>query len=109
MNEAPLADVRELHDLRIRMKNAGLTSLWDISIWNDKVWLDWMKPDFPSNIENTWLNLRARFKGKAPIHKKKHDQRGWGTYTGSYFVALGYKMLRAIPYAPPCPAIWKGL
>jgi ribonuclease HI len=109
MNEAPLADVCELHDLHIWMKNAGLASLWDISICNDKVWLDWMKPKLSSNLENAWLNLRARLKGKAPIHEKKHDQRGWGKYTVSYSVALGYKMLRAIPYAPPCPAIWKGL
>jgi hypothetical protein len=93
MNEAPLVDVHELHDLCIWMKNVGLVSLWDISIWNDKVWLDWMKPDLLSNLENAWLNLRARLKGKAPIHEKKHDQRGWGMYTGSYSVALGYKML----------------
>jgi hypothetical protein len=91
------------------MKNVGLVSLWDISNWKDKVWLEWMKLDLPSDLENTWLELWSRLKGKAPTHEEKHDQRCWVPHSGSYSVAQGYKMLRAIPYAPPCPALWKGL
>jgi hypothetical protein len=78
MNEDPLADVQELQELRLWMKNAGLAFLWDISVWKENVWLEWRKPNLPSNLENAWLNLCAKLKGKAPAHEKKIDQRGLG-------------------------------
>jgi hypothetical protein len=110
MNKARLANVHELQDLRrLWMKNAGLVSLWDISIWKENIWLERRKPNLPSNLENSWLELRAKLKDKAPMHEKKNDQRSWGPHSGVYSVAHSYKLLRAIPYAPPCPALWKGL
>ena len=76
MNEAPLTDAHELQDLRLSMKNVGLVSLWDISVWKENIWLEWRKPNLSNNLENAWLKLCAKLKGKAPAHEKENDQRG---------------------------------
>ena len=109
MNDDPLAEDQELRDLSRWMKNAGLVSLWDISNWKDKEWVDWKKPELPIDLASAWQKFRLRLKGKAPTHEEKHDQRGWGSKTGAYTVEQGYKKLREVPHVPPCPAMWKGL
>jgi hypothetical protein len=50
MNEAPLTDVHELQELCLWMKNAGLVSLWDISVWKENDWLEWRKLNLSNNM-----------------------------------------------------------
>jgi len=109
MNDVPLAEDQELRDLSRWMKNTGLVTLWDISIWKDKEWVDWKKPELPIDLVSAWQKIRFRLKGKAPTHEEKHDQRGWGSKTGAYTIEQGYKKLREVPHVPPCPVMWKGL
>ena len=43
---------------------------------------------------------------KAPLAKRLKDVRGWGSKSGNYTVAEGYKSIKAIPHVPRNPAIW---
>jgi len=37
------------------------------------------------------------------------DCRGWGSQVGVYSVAAGYRVLKAIPFVPPNPDVWKSI
>ena len=73
LGDQPLNHMEELVNIRVWLQASNMKILWDISNWKDKVWLEWMKLDLPSDLENTWLELCSRLKGKAPTHEEKHD------------------------------------
>jgi len=45
--------------------------------------------------------------GKSPVAKHLNDVRGWGSKSGHYSVAEGYRIIKAIPHVPRNPAVWK--
>jgi hypothetical protein len=55
------------------------------------------------------LLLLSELQGKSPIAALTKDSRGWGTQSGNYIVAQGYKQFKAIPNAPPNHVLWKGI
>ena len=109
MDNPPLAEITSLQALRNWMSNAGLTTLWDISCWNDSNWHSWKQLQVHLELQRNCEDLFVLLKGMAPIHVRRADKLGWGPLSGSYTMSLGYKKLQEQPYVPPNPATWKGL
>jgi len=39
--------------------------------------------------------------GKSPLKASSKDKRGWGSLSGSYSAAEGYKSMMVVPSIPP--------
>ena len=89
------------------MQHQNLLTLWDISTWSDnaeKSWDNWDLGEIPKNLEGEANSLRMLLQGKTPLKAASKDKRGWGSTSGSYSIAKGYKSIQEIPNAPQDPA-----
>ena len=109
LGEAPLGQHRELDNIKLWLIDKGATSLWDISIWNNNSWIGWDLGDPPPELKTEADTLSQFLQGKSPLKADSRDKRGWGPSSGIYTASEGYKLIKAIPYAVPNPAIWNFL
>ena len=90
----------------------GKITLADISLWREDGtggWMDWTLPDCPQHLLNDQLRFLSLLHGKAPVALNLQDRRGWGSQSGIYTVAEGYRALKAIPNVPTNPEVWKSI
>ena len=62
--------------------------------------------DLPDLLEGETRCLIDLLQGKAPLKSQEKYKRGWGFTSGSYSVAEGYRLIKAIPKVPPDPSQW---
>ena len=92
------------------MQHKNLLTLWDISTWSDdvkKIWDNWDLGELPKNLEGEANTLRKLLQGKTPLKAVSKDKRGWGSTSGSYSAAEGYKSIQEIPNIPQDLDQWK--
>ena len=95
--------------IRRFLTNLGISKLMDISKWHPEgrnKWIGWDIPECPPNLEEEKVRLLHFLNGKAPLAKRLKDVRGWGSKSGQYSVADGYKSIKAVPNVPRNPTIW---
>lgn len=109
LGEAPLGHRRELNNIKLWLMEKGVTSLWDLSYWEDNNWAGWDLGDYPPELEEEAGLLVHFLQGKSPIKEGSKDRRGWGCNSGNYSASEGYRALQAIPYAAPNPIVWNFL
>jgi ribonuclease HI/exonuclease III len=112
MGEPPLEQHQELQDLKNWMDSQHLTTLSDISVWEEErphLWHGWEAPNRPVNLQRQWETLKNLLQGKAPLKRAGKDELGWGRKAQMYSTAEGYNTLSAIPTALPNPALWKAV
>ena len=107
LGETTLGSCSEIDNIKLWLLAKGATSLWDLSAWDDNLWLSWDLGDPPPDLHNEAEILTTLLQGKAPIKEDLKDRRGWGNMSGKYSTYEGYKLTQAIPTAAPNPAIWK--
>eukprot|EP00253_Pinus_taeda_P013228 PITA_13228 len=96
MNSNPRNLLQELRPLQDWMEERKITTLYDISSWNQNRWLDWKDLHLPQDLKDLWLNLKSSLSGSAPTNKEKDDRYIWDTCGGSFSVKEGYKSLQNI-------------
>lgn len=109
MNKDPVESRASINTLRSWMDRQGLRTLWDISLWNNDTWAGWKRIDVPEQLAIQWATLLECLHGMAPTHRRKRDQKGWGSSVSGYTVSLGYIKLNERPYVPPNPDPWRGV
>eukprot|EP00253_Pinus_taeda_P036126 PITA_36126 len=78
------------------MEERNITTLNDISSWNQNRWIDWKDLHLPQDLKDLWLNLKSSLSGSAPTNKEKDDRYIWDTCGGSFSVKEEYKSLQNI-------------
>ena len=58
-------------------------------------------------LEDEAKLLSKLLQGKAPLNQATCDKRGWGSKTGSFTAAEGYRSIMTVPHAAPNPIQWK--
>eukprot|EP00253_Pinus_taeda_P017923 PITA_17923 len=96
MNSNPRKLLQELRPLQDWMEDRNITTLYDISSWNQNKWSEWKELHLPQDLQDLWLNLKSSLSGLAPINKEKEDRYIWDTCGGSFSVKEGYKSLQNI-------------
>ena len=109
LGNPPLGSCSEVDNIKLWILAKGVTTLWDISSWDDLLWIGWELGDPPPEITKEAETLTSLLQGKAPIKKNRRDRRGWGNLSGSYSTSEGYKISQAIPSVAPNPVVWKYL
>ena len=75
------------------MQNEDLINISDISIWaSSGEWKVWKNLNTPMQFEEEYRVFQRNLQGKAPIHQREKDRRGWWEL-GEYTVKEGYKLL----------------
>jgi ribonuclease HI/exonuclease III len=108
----PLSDLREIENIKNWLMHKNCRTLWDISTWkNDdkKSWEGWDLGNYPEELNGEVSIMLELLQGKAPLRAGVNDKRGWGTTTGVYTAAAGYKNVTSTPWVPPNPGPWKAL
>ena len=106
---SPIGNLEGLDGIPRFLTNLGKTNLMDISKWHPEGrhnWIGWDIPDCPPNLEEEKVRLRHCLNGKSPVAKHLKDVRGWGSKSGHFTVAEGYRSIKSIPNVPRNPAIW---
>eukprot|EP00253_Pinus_taeda_P021165 PITA_21165 len=90
---------RNLHQasrpLQIWMEERNLTTLYDISTWNQNIWQDWKDLNLPIDLRDLWSNLKHSLAGSAPTNSGVEDRYIWDSSGGKFTVKEGYKVLQA--------------
>eukprot|EP00253_Pinus_taeda_P015908 PITA_15908 len=110
LGEQPLNQVEGLANIKGLLHSCNLHTLWDISKWKeapDRTWDGWNLGEVPTMMQGEASHLLDLLQGKSPSKATSKDKRGWGSLSGSYSVAEGYKRFIVVPHAPPNPAQWK--
>jgi hypothetical protein len=107
MNKELLGDCPSLQGLR-RWMDAGMRSLWDISVWQESHWAGW-KLEMPPDLAIEREELIYKLHGLAPFWMRSKDTRGWGVQASGYSVAQGYAKLCKCPHVAMNPEPWKGI
>eukprot|EP00253_Pinus_taeda_P022784 PITA_22784 len=94
MNSNPRNLLQELRPLQEWMEDRRITTLYDISSWNQNRWRDWKQLHLPQDLKELWHNLKTSLSGLAPINKEKEDRYIWDTCGGPFSVREGYKSLQ---------------
>ena len=98
----------EVQNIKHWLKDQHASTLWDLSVWDsDKCWIDWKLSGHPPWLEEEAKTLAHLLQGKAPLNQTVCDKRGWGTKSGAYTTAEGYRSLLTVPYVAPNPIHWK--
>lgn len=84
-----------LRQLQQWMMGKNLTSLYDISEWEQDRWKGWKIRSIPNRLREQWNNLKLSLAGAAPSSRGKEDSFIWDPNGGSYSVKEGYKALQA--------------
>eukprot|EP00253_Pinus_taeda_P024025 PITA_24025 len=96
MNSNPRNLLQELRPLQDWMEDQKITTLYDISSWNQNRWSEWKDLHLPQDLKDLWLNLKSSLSRSAPTNKEKDDRYIWDTCGGSFSVKEGYKSLQNI-------------
>jgi ribonuclease HI len=72
-------------------------------------WAGWNLGNYPEELNAEAFKLLELLQGKSPLSAESRDKRGWGTSSGVYTAAAGYKIVTGIPWVPPNPGPWKAL
>eukprot|EP00253_Pinus_taeda_P012315 PITA_12315 len=110
MGDQPMKQVSDLANIKEWLQARNLHTLWDISIWKeapDRTWDGWNLGEVPTTLQGEASLLLDILQGKSPSKANAKDKRGWGSFSGHYTVAEGYKRIMAVPHVPPNPAQWK--
>ena len=92
MSDPPLDQSHELEELKTHLLNINITTIWDISVWNqDSSWKDCNIP-CPLQMIGAKRQLLQMLKGKSPI-ASHIDSKGWGNRSGKYTTAASYQLL----------------
>lgn len=86
-----------------------METLWDISTWMEhsgRWWDSRNLGEVPHRLQSEASLLLDKLQGKSPMSATANDKRGWGSHSGSFSVAEGYKRLIGIPNVPPDPMQW---
>ena len=95
--------------LQQRMDEMKLTTLWDISNWENsegKRWMGWHLPELPDELDEEKSKLLVHLIGIAPLCQNKKDKRGWGDRSGYYTSIEGYQRFSADFNVPGNPKSW---
>ena len=93
MGDPPLDQTCDLEDLKTYLLSNNITTIWDISIWNqDGSWKDWNIP-CPPHMTDAKRQLLRMLKGKSPEASSVKDSKGWGNRSGKYSTSTGYHLL----------------
>jgi hypothetical protein len=112
MGYPPLELRQDLLRLKDWMESQNIITLFDISTWGEDkfmTWKGWGVPNRPPDLEREWSTLQLCLQGKAPLKKKKKDERGWGGKSKAYTIAEGYHLITNVPNVLPNPTIWKAI
>ena len=88
----------------------GLKTLWAISSRNMESPFNWEKWNILEclvHLANEKTQFLSSLQGLVPMEKLSKYERGWGTKSGAYTYAQGYKKFSALPNVPENPTIWK--
>eukprot|EP00253_Pinus_taeda_P026904 PITA_26904 len=110
LGDQPMKLVNGLTNIKDWLQSRNLHSLWDISNWKealDRSWDGWNLGEVPIPLQGEASLLLDFLQGKSPSKANAKDKRGWGSISGQYTVAEGYKRIMAAPHVPPNPAKWK--
>ena len=106
MGLPPLSSFPELEELSEWACDNGITSLFDLSSWNQNGrWKGWRSIHPPEHLKFAENLMFTILHGKAPINKSSKDVTGWGK-NGNYTVKEGFKMLTSDSTATT-ESIWK--
>lgn len=108
MNNEPLGYCSSLQALRRWMNETGMSSWWDISVWQDSCWDSW-NLQTPLELFMEREILLSKLHGLAPMQARNHDSRGWGAQAGGYTITHGYAKLCESPHVATNPEPWKGI
>ena len=100
----------DLENIIVWLQASNLETLWDISNWtNDAeiLWDGWNLVEIPHWLDGEANLLLDLIQGKSPLKASSKDKRGWGSLSGSYSAAEGYKSLMVVPSIPPETTQWK--
>jgi len=106
----PLGTMEGMGGIQRFLSDRGLYKLADISKWHQEgrhIWTGWDIPECPPHLKAEKDLLLNCLHGKSPVAKHLKDVRGWGSKSGHYSVAEGYRSIKALPHVPRNPAIWK--
>jgi hypothetical protein len=112
MGDPPLEQHQDLQDLKRWMDSQNLSTLSDISDWEEErphLWQRWDAPNRPANLEIQWAALKKLLQRKDPLKKAGKDERGWGSKAQAYTTAEGYQLLNSVSTALPNPTLWKAV
>jgi ribonuclease HI/exonuclease III len=108
----PLSELREIENIKEWLLHRNCSTLWDISTWkNDekRSWEGWDLGNYPEELNDEASILLDLLQGNSPLSAGERDKRGWGTNSGVYTAAAGYKIVTSAPWVPPNPGPWKAL
>ena len=95
--------------LQQRMGKMGLTTIWDISKWENsegKRWMGWHLLELPDELDEEKSQLLIHLTGIAPLCQNRRDKRGWGDQIGNYSASEGYHRFSTDFNVPANPKIW---
>ena len=107
LGEEPLGHNPGIQNIKQWLKYQHIFTLWDLSSWdNEKNWTDWKYADLPNELDEEAKLLSKLLQGKSPLNQVACDKRGWGSKSGSYTAAEGYRSLLTVPHVAPNPIQW---
>lgn len=95
MGKEPLNNNEDIADLRDWLKQAGVNTIYDLSIWDQRG--DWTRWDFhgvPARLSHQQTLLEDLLEEETPVNRSMKDSWGWGQ-PGVYTTASGYRALQA--------------
>eukprot|EP00253_Pinus_taeda_P007428 PITA_07428 len=110
LGDQSLNQVEGLKNIKIWLQSNNLNTLWDISTWTEddgRWWATWNLGEVPQQLQVEATILLDKLQGKSPIKASAKGKRGWGSHSGKFTVAEGYKSRTMIPNVPPDPAQWR--
>eukprot|EP00253_Pinus_taeda_P014894 PITA_14894 len=110
LGDQPLHHIEGLANIKLWLQSNNMETLWDISTWTEDAgrrWDNWNLGEVPHRLHSEDSLLLDKLQGKSPMSATTKDKRGWGSHSGSFSVAEGYKSLIVVPNVPPDPTKWK--
>eukprot|EP00253_Pinus_taeda_P019066 PITA_19066 len=110
LGDQPLQHIKDLANIKLWLHSNNKETLWDISNWTedaDRRWDSWNLGEVPHHLQAEASLLLDKLQGKSPLSATAKDKRGWGSHSGSFSVAEGYKSLIAALNVPLDPTQWK--
>lgn len=95
MGSKPRNLQQALRPLQIWMEERNLTTLYDISTWNQNTWQDWKSLNLPTDLRDLCSNLKHSLAGSVPTNTRVEDRYIWDSSGGKFTVKEGYKILQA--------------
>lgn len=94
MGSKPRNLLQAFRPLQNWMEERNLTTLFDISKWNNNKWQDWKDLHVPPGLRDLWSNLKSSLSGSAPTNIGSQDSYIWDSSGGKFTVKEGYKAIQ---------------